>query len=34
MNKVRVTIKVDSSRAEMNTLQLSKPHIPNNNRVN
>ena len=27
-------IKVDSSRAEMNTLQLSKPYIPYNNGVN
>ena len=27
-------IKVDSSRAEMNTLQLTKPYIPNNNTVN
>ena len=27
-------IKFDSSGAEMNTLQLSKPYIPNNNRVN
>ena len=35
MNQVRyVKIKVDSLRAEMNTLQLSKPYIPNNNRVN
>ena len=34
INKVRYKIKVDSSRAEMNTLQLSKPYIPNNNRVN
>ena len=34
MNKVRYKNKVDSSRAEMNTLQLSNPYIPNNNRVN
>ena len=27
-------INVDSSRAEMNTLQLTKPYIPNNNTVN
>ena len=30
--KQDIKIKVDSSRAEMNTLQLSKPNIPNNNR--
>ena len=29
MNKVRYKIKVDSSRAEMNTLQLSKPYRVN-----
>ena len=29
-----IKIKVDSSRAEMNTLQPSKPYMPNNNRVN
>ena len=34
MNKVRIKIKGDSLRAEMNTLQLSKPYIPYNNRVN
>ena len=27
-------IQFESSRAEMNTLQLSKPYKPNNNRVN
>ena len=34
MNKVGYKIKVGSSRAEMNTLQLPKPKKPNNNRVN
>ena len=32
--RLRRKIKVDSSRAEMNTLQLSKPYIPHNNGVN
>ena len=31
--KQDIKIKVDSSRAEVKTLQLSKPYIPNNNRV-
>ena len=34
MIKKDIKIKDDGSRAEMNTLQLSKPYIPNNNRVN